>query len=261
MTPRRPEVLGIPVDAVTRGEMLDRVAEFVEEGARRTVAYVNLHVLDEAGRHPDLAAFLRGTDLCYCDGEGVRLAARILGEHLPERITGADWIWDLAARAEGRWRLAWVGGAPGVSEAAAARLRERHPRLEIAAFQGYLSDGDTAAVLEALGEVRPHVVLVGMGTPVQERWVGAHRAAIEAPVAWCLGATADFVSGRIRRGPALLHRRQEWAARLLADPRRLWRRYLVGAPRVLARAAAARVAGPRPPTAARAGPPRRDPGP
>jgi N-acetylglucosaminyldiphosphoundecaprenol N-acetyl-beta-D-mannosaminyltransferase len=262
MTERRPEILGIPVDALTRRALVDRVEAFVAEGGCRTVAYVNLHVLDQAHRHPDLARFLRSVDLCYCDGEGVRLAAWVLGESLPERMTGADWIWDLAARAEGCWRLGWIGGAPGVAHRAAAHLRDRHPRLEIRAFQGYLSDRGTALVLGELAVFRPHVVLVGMGTPVQERWVHDHRASIEAPVIWCVGATADVVSGRVDRGPAFLYRRHEWAARLLSDPRRLWRRYLWRAPVVLARAAAARAARRLggTPTGAPEAPPRTDPG-
>ncbi len=255
MTASRVEVLGISVDVLARRDLLDRIEALVDGGGRRTVAYVNLHVLDQAHRHPDLADVLRHVDLCYCDGEGVRLVARILGVELPERMTGADWIWDLAARAEGRWRLAWIGGRPGVSARAAARLRERYPDLEIEAFPGHLSGTETTRVLDALRAFRPHVVLVGMGTPTQERWVHDHREAIEAPVAWCTGATADVVSGRVDRGPALLHRHHEWAARLVADPVRLWRRYLVGAPRVLARAVAARLA-----TGARAGPRRRAPG-
>jgi exopolysaccharide biosynthesis WecB/TagA/CpsF family protein len=67
-----------------------------------------------------------------------------------------------------------------------------------------------------------------MGTPVQERWVERWRGAIDAPVVWVLGATHDFVSGRVARGPAWLHQDHEWLARLLVDPRRLWRRYLIG---------------------------------
>ncbi|MBN1336901.1 MAG: WecB/TagA/CpsF family glycosyltransferase [Deltaproteobacteria bacterium] len=238
----RVDVLGVRVDALTRSELLDRVEAFVVGGRTATVAYLNLHVLDLANRHPDLADCLQQADLCYCDGEGVRLAARILGAYLPERITGADWIWDLAARAEGRWRLAWIGGEPGVSEQAAARLRLRHPGLEISAFEGNPTEVETGRILASLDALRPQVVLVGMGTPLQERWVRDHRSRIRAPVVWCVGGTADVVSGRVQRGPALLYRHQEWAARLLADPRRLWRRTLVEAPRVLLRAVAARVA-------------------
>lgn len=100
---------------------------------------------------------------------------------------------------------------------------------------------ETEALLARVDAAAPDIVLVGMGTPAQERWLAAHRDRIAAPVAWCLGATADFVSGRVSRGPAWLHTRQEWLARLVVEPGRLWRRFLVGNPRFFARVAWARL--------------------
>jgi N-acetylglucosaminyldiphosphoundecaprenol N-acetyl-beta-D-mannosaminyltransferase len=237
----RIDLLGVPVDVLTRGALLDRVADLVAARGQATVGYVNVHVLDQCARNPDLAPFLRDLDVCYCDGKGAVLAARILGERLPERMTGADWIWDLAARAEGRWRLCWVGGEPGVTEEAARALRARHPALQVVAHHGFhpKEGPENDAFVAELNAAEADIVLVGMGTPVQERWVGANRAALRAPVVWCLGATADFVSGRVSRGPRWLYDRQEWLARLVADPRRLWRRYLLGNARVMARACAA----------------------
>ncbi|MCB9762843.1 MAG: WecB/TagA/CpsF family glycosyltransferase [Alphaproteobacteria bacterium] len=233
-------MLDLPVDVVTRQGLLDRVAELVDAGGRATVAYLNVHVANVAFRDADLAGFLEGVDLCYCDGSGVRLGARLLGERLPERMTGADWIWDFAARAEGCWRVAWVGGEPGVARTAAAELEARCPALEIRAWHGFHSPAETPAVLAEINAWAPQVVLVGMGTPVQERWVARWRPDLDAPVVWCLGATADFVSGKTSRGPQVLYdNHMEWLARLLTEPRRLWRRYLVGNPwffaRVLAR--------------------------
>jgi N-acetylglucosaminyldiphosphoundecaprenol N-acetyl-beta-D-mannosaminyltransferase len=234
------DVLGVAVDDVTRDGMLDAVGALVERGGA-TVAYANVHVLDVAQRDPALRAFLNAADLCYCDGGGVVLGARILGRRLPERMTGADWIWDLAARAEHRWRMAWIGGEDGVVARAVAVLRERHPGLEVHAEHGF--HADWGPVIARVNAASPHIVLVGMGTPVQERWVAAWRSRLEAPVAWCVGATADFVSGKVDRGPAWLHGRQEWLARLLTEPGRLWRRYLLGNARFLVAVGRQRLGG------------------
>lgn len=237
----RVDVLGVGVDPVDRAGLLDAVAGLVRSG-RATVAYANVHVLDVAWGDPALRAFLAGADLVYCDGGGVVLGAKLLGRALPERMTGADWIWDLAARAEAEgWRVFWMGGEPGVTASAAAKLQERHPGLAIATEHGF--QADEGSVVAAMNAFAPHVVLVGMGTPVQERWVARNRAAIAAPVVWVTGATADFVSGKVSRGPKWLHDRQEWLARLFVDPRRLWRRYLLGNSRFLARVAWARARG------------------
>lgn len=236
---RQVDVLGVGVDSLDRAGLLDAVARLVEARGRAVVAYANVHVLNVAARDERLRAFLNAADLCYCDGEGVRLGARVLGERLPERMTGADWIWDFAARAEGRWRVAWIGGEPGVTEAAAAKLRERHPGLEVLAEHGFHEAW--APVVARVNAWRPDIVLVGMGTPTQERWAEDWRPRLDAPVLWVLGATADFVSGKVDRGPAWLHTRQEWLARLVTEPRRLWRRYLVGNAVFLARVAGQRV--------------------
>lgn len=227
-------MLGLPLDPVDRQGMLDRVEALCEQGGA-TVAYVNVHVANQARRHPEVATFLSGVDLCYADGGGVVLAARWLGHELPERMTGADWIWDLAERCAGRRRLAWIGGEPGVTEEAARALQERSPDLEVWTTHGFHTEDAMPGVLADCNAFGPDIVLVGMGTPVQERWVARWRPLIEAPVVWCTGATADFVSGRTVRGPAWLHQRQEWLARLVVEPRRLWRRYLVGNPLFVAR--------------------------
>ncbi len=155
----------------------------------------------------------------------MRFAARLLGSELPERMTGADWIRDFATQAEGRWRLFWIGGAPGVAAEAAKRLRAHHPRLEIETEHGFHDE----EVIDRVNAFEPHVVLVGMGTPVQERWVATHRDRIEAPVVWCVGGLQDYVAGRVGRpGPRWLLDHHEWLSRLATDPRRLWKRYLVG---------------------------------
>jgi N-acetylglucosaminyldiphosphoundecaprenol N-acetyl-beta-D-mannosaminyltransferase len=226
-------VAGIGVDPLTRAELLGRVAELVNAGERSTVAYVNVHVHNEAMRHADLRAFLTGAALCYCDGNGIVWGARALGGALPERMTGADWIWDFAAMAEGRWRVFWMGGEPGVAERAAEVLRERHPGLSVATEHGFHTN--IAPVLAKINAYQPHILLVGMGTPTQERWVARWREALDVPVVWVLGATHDFVAGNVPRGPAWLHTDHEWLARLVADPKRLWRRYLLGNTRFIAR--------------------------
>jgi len=242
--PARISLLDLPVDPLDLDGLLDAVESLVAAGRARPgrrVAYLNVHVVNQARRHPELAAFLKGADLCYCDGAGIVLGAKILGHALPGRMTGADWIWDLAARAEGRLKIFWLGGAPGVTDRACEALRQRHPRLVMGSDHGFHAPDDTPALIERINAFGPDVLLVGMGTPVQERWVERSSADLNAPVIWCLGATADFIAGEVDRGPAWLHDNAEWLARLLTEPRRLWRRYLIGNSVFLARVLAERA--------------------
>lgn len=239
------DILGVGVHPFTWPQLLDQVARWIQQGEPRTVAYANVHVLNVAHRDRVLWAFLNRVDACYCDGNGVVLGAKLLGQALPERMTGADWIWELAqAAAQNRWRIYWLGGEPGVTAAAAEKLAERHPTLVVHTDHGYhAKDGpENDACIARLNAAKPHIVLVGMGTPIQEWWVAANRHRIDAPVVWCLGATADFVSGKVARpGPAWLVDNHEWLSRLLADPQRLWRRYLLGNAAFLARVARQRL--------------------
>jgi N-acetylglucosaminyldiphosphoundecaprenol N-acetyl-beta-D-mannosaminyltransferase len=237
---RMVEVLGVRVDPVTWIELREHVVDAIRERRRTTIMYANVHVLNTAHEDRALSRALREADLVYCDGEGVRLAARLDGNRLPERMTGADFIWDLAHRlAEVRARVYWLGGGEGVSAKGLATLHERYPDFVIAgAHHGYFAkDGpETDAVITAINAAHPDILFVGMGTPVQELWVQRHRARIEAPVVWVIGATADFIAGVQARGPDVLTQHGfEWLARLVSDPRRLFGRYVLGNPRFLAR--------------------------
>jgi len=234
-------ILGVSVAAISWEELLRAVTAWAEHPETpKTVTYANVHVINLAQKDASLRAILNESDVCYCDGNGVVLGAKLLGQTIPERMTGADWIWDLAAAAEGKWRIFWLGGMPGVTEAAAAKLQEAHPWLQIATDHGFhhTSSDANQACLERINAFEPDIVLVGMGTPIQEEWVATNRASIKAPVVWCIGATADVISGKVKRkGPRWIVKNQEWLSRLMSDPTRLWRRYLVGNTVFLARIA------------------------
>lgn len=212
--------------------MIRSATERTRPGERplSTVHYANIHVLNTAFRHPPLRdQLVQGT--VYCDGSGVRLGAALLGQRLPPRLTAADWIDDFCDRAARRdVSLFLVGGADGVADRASVALRQRHPELRIAGtHHGFLDGEASGRVIAELNRARAGVVLVGMGTPVQELWVAEHRQEIEAPVVWTVGALFDFVAGAQRLAPRWLgDRHLEWLWRLASHPRRLARRYMLG---------------------------------
>lgn len=229
----RLDVLGIGVDPFPLREVLDRVVSFVRKDEKRLILYSNVHVANTGYQAPGLRAIINDADLVYVDGSGIRVAAAMLGGWLPARMTGADWIHDLCARAvTEELSLFLLAGRPGIAGRAKKKLEDDHPGLKVAGtHHGYLV-GDAEANEEALSEIdrtRPDIVIVGMGTPTQEEWIHAHFDRIEAPVVWGVGALFDFVTGEVKRGPRwMLDSHLEWAARLWVEPKRLWRRYLVG---------------------------------
>lgn len=232
--------LGVRIDLLSLAQLLDAVLWSVQQRRPVTVLYVNAHCMNVADADPSYRAILNRANVVYCDGTGVKLGARLLGIRIPARMTGADWIHDLAKlAAREHLSLFLLGGEPGSAEEAAARLVAEQPELRIVGTAPGFDVGSTT--VERIRGARPDILLVGMGTPTQERWIEENREALDVPVVWAVGALFDFVSGRIPRGPAwMTDHGLEWLCRLAAEPEKLWRRYAFGNPRFLLRVLRAR---------------------
>lgn len=246
--PARPWVVASRVDNVTAAEALARVLAPAPEGRARMVHFVHPHALNLAARDQALRDLLARADLVLPDGVGLRLAAAALGVRLAQNVNGTDLLPDLCnACVRAGVPLALVGAAPGVADACAARLSERHPGLRFAAVEhGFVDASGARAFAERVRDAGRCVVLVGMGTPTQERWAWRWLAGVSGATVLTVGGLFDFYSGRIERAPrALRDAGLEWTWRLAQEPRRLAGRYLLGNPAFLARALGQRAFGPR----------------
>ncbi len=233
--PRRIELLGQPMDLVTPQDVLAFVADAVARRSKAIIANHNLHSLYLVNRHPEMARFYEQADLVEVDSRPLLLWGKLLG--LPtsgaHRCTYLDWRDDFWRLADERgWRVFYLGGAPGVAAKAAARLMQRWPGVEIAARHGYFDrtpgGPENQAVLDQINAFRPHVLLVGLGMPIQEAWIARHLNEIDAGALCSVGAAFDYEAGVQVAAPRLLGRLGlEWLFRLLHDPRRLFNRYLV----------------------------------
>ncbi len=239
--PGRVEVLGVGVDAVTVDGLHAEIRRLVRRRGG-VVLNANVHCLNLCYKDPALRRFFGEADLVFCDGAGVRLAARVLGGRIPGRITYADWLPRLATFVEEEdLSLFFLGARPGVAGEAAGRLRKTHPGVKIAGVRhGFFDpapDGpENGVVVAEINAAAPDVLLLGLGMPLQERWLMENRHKLNFGVALTGGAVFDYASGNLRRGPRLLtDNGLEWLARLFIEPRRLWRRYLFGNPLFLAR--------------------------
>jgi N-acetylglucosaminyldiphosphoundecaprenol N-acetyl-beta-D-mannosaminyltransferase len=246
---QRVNILGVWVDALTVAGLHAKILGIVRERGHALVLHANVHGLNLCCRDPELRAFFNSAPVVFCDGVGVVLGARILGGRLPGRITYADWAWQLAGFAEREGlSLFFLGGRSGVAEKAAARLLDRHPNLRIAGVHhGYFDQAvdspENETMLEEINAARPDILLVGFGMPLQERWLMHNWERIDARVALTGGAVFDYISRELKRGPRLLTDNGfEWLARLLIEPKRLWRRYAIGNPLFLARVLKQRLA-------------------
>ena len=236
------DILGVSVHSLTVEELHTAIADVIESSQRALVLNVNVNCMNLALAHPWLHRFLNEAPIVFCDGAGVMLGARILGHRIPERITYADWIWQLAAFVEPR-HFSWffLGARPGVAETAAARLQERFPALRIEGIQhGYFDkrpgSQENEAVVRHINRVKPNILVLGMGMPMQEKWLMENWEKLEANIALTGGAIFDYLSGELKRAPQWMTQNgMEWLGRLLIEPGRLWQRYLIGNPKFLGR--------------------------
>jgi exopolysaccharide biosynthesis WecB/TagA/CpsF family protein/anti-anti-sigma factor len=224
-------LLGIPFEHITLAEAVRRIEEMVDSGHPHYVVTPNVDFLVQARRDAELRRILIEADLAVCDGTPVRWASRLLGNALPERVAGADLVpWLIQVAAEKNYRLFFLGGTPEANEAAVANLRARFPRVNIAGhysppFQP-LHEMDHDEIARRVRAARPDLLFVSFGCPKAEKWIATHYLALEVPVTIGVGATIDFLAGRVKRAPVWMQRAGlEWVFRLCQEPRRLFRRY------------------------------------
>ncbi len=238
----RVDILGVGVDRISAEKLHAEILRIVHGGEHGMILYANPYCLNLSYRHSWLRNLLNNADIVFCDGFGVVLAAKILGRPSLERVTYGDEIWRLLELAElHNLSIFFLGARPGVADKAAARLREKYQGLNIVgAWHGYFDrtqgSPENEAIIQMINAANPDILLVGFGMPLQELWLKENRERLSANVAMAFGATIDFLAGESRRGPPIMTDNGfEWLARLLIEPRRLWRRYIIGNPLFLLR--------------------------
>ena len=229
-------ISGVPIDDVTMPEALDRIEQFITigraTGKTHQIATVNADFVIKAQNDPELRRILQESDMATADGMPLVWGARRLGVPLKGRVTGADLVPALAARAaEKKFSLFLLGAAPGIAASAAKIMQERNPGLIIAGVLAppmkSLFEMDPA-VLETIRAAKPDVLLVAFGNPKQEKWINMHARDLRVPVMIGIGATLDFIAGIVKRAPPWMQKSgMEWLFRLLQEPRRMWKRYMI----------------------------------
>ncbi len=237
------EVLGVPVACLTAENALEEIEKLFARESPAIVFHTNAHTINLAGDDPSYREVLRRADLVLNDGKGIMLAARIHGRRFPEDLNGNYFSPLLLRRAAERgWRVFFLGAAPGIAERAAARLRGSIPGLNVVGTRdGFFSSDEEA--IAAIKAAEAELILVGMGNPLQERWLERCLSATGARVGVGVGAFFDFIAGAVPRAPAWMNRiGLEWVHRLAQEPRRMWRRYILGNPKFVVRNLWQRVA-------------------
>jgi N-acetylglucosaminyldiphosphoundecaprenol N-acetyl-beta-D-mannosaminyltransferase len=232
----RTTVLGLPVDLLTMEQTLDEVERFIDDGGVHQHVVVNAAKIVEANRSPELAADIAACDLVNADGMAVVWAARILGHTAPERVAGIDLMLRLCERAAERgWPVYLLGARDEVVRQVASELTQRWPTLRIAGSRhGYWSGEEEAGVVADIRGSGAKILFVAIPSPAKEHFLARHKAEMNVPFVMGVGGSFDVIAGRVSRAPEWMQRAGlEWLHRLIQEPRRMFKRYLVGNTRFL----------------------------
>lgn len=229
-------ILGIDIDDIDKGGLERAIVDCVEGGRREVFAYANVNAINIAQGNEEFRRFLDDSHVLYCDGEGVRLGARILGVKPPPRTVLTRWIWDLGALFQERGlSIFLLGGRKETVAAAASRWCERYPKLRLVGYHhGYFekSGSENKEVIGSINRHSPNVLFVGFGMPGQELWIQHNLEDLQVNAVIPCGGMIDYLAGDVEVAPKWMSDYgMEWIHRLYQDPTRLWKRYIWGNPK------------------------------
>ncbi|MCI5164913.1 MAG: glycosyltransferase [Candidatus Electrothrix sp. GM3_4] len=228
------KLLGVRVDLLTENKLHQYISNVIERKSKKLVLNVNVHCYNMIFKNPWMQKFFNKAEVIFCDGSGVALGAKILGLRMPTRFTPADSIWNLAALAEKKGHsFYFLGAKDGIAEKAAQKMKKRYPNLKITTHHGYFNKSrnsvENQEIVAKINASKANILVVGFGMPIQEKWLQENWDQLNVNIGFSAGALFDYVSGELRRGPRwMTENGLEWLARMLIEPKRLWKRYLLG---------------------------------
>lgn len=238
-TPDRFDLLGVEVDNSTMDETLHWAVSQAQAARTAVLAFVNPDSLNIAVQDGTYREVLERAERVMPDGIGIKMATGFQGIDVRENVNGTDMFPLLCERAvESDLSIYLLGAREGVAAAAADEMRRRYPTLKIAGVHhGYFTPEEEPAVVAEINASGADILLAAFGVPTQEIWLDRHRDELLPGLVVGVGGLFDFYSGRIPRAPRWLREvGMEWTWRLAQEPRRMWRRYVIGNPLFLSRA-------------------------
>ena len=225
-------VLGVRVNAVQIPDVVTQMERWISERDQcHFIAVTGMHGVSEAQHDLFFKQILSSADLVVPDGMSLVWLGRRLGFALGHRVSGSELMDSFCRLTGNRYRHFLYGGALGVPEQLAEVMGKRYGCRVVGTYSPpfrALSDTEKEEVALCIQATNPDVLWVGLSTPKQERWIAEFRQRLDVPVMLGVGAAFDFHTGRMKRAPAWMQENGlEWLFRLLAEPKRLWRRYLI----------------------------------
>jgi len=227
----RVEVMGIEIDNLSMEETLSLIEEKILEGTPIQHVVVNAAKVVEVNKNPKLKAIIESCEIVNVDGQAVVWASKILGKPLKERVAGIDLMQALVQRASQKgWSIYFFGAKQEVLNKVVERYRKDFPTLRIAgARNGYYTHEEEESIVADISKSGAHILFVAISSPKKEIFLNKYLHVMNVPFVMGVGGSFDVVAGLTKRAPQWMQKiGLEWLFRFLQEPRRMWRRYIIG---------------------------------
>ena len=227
------KILNLNIENATYQDIISKIKESIEQKKKLSFTYVNAYIALSAFKDDSLAQALNNFTALYSDGVGVFWASKFLygKSGLQQRINGTDLYYKILELAEKQgFKVFFFGGGEKAVATLKSTLKQRYPKLKV----GGIEKRDISfseLILEKINQSNSDILFLGLGTPYQEKWISYFGKKCNIPLQISVGSGIDFISGAYKRAPRIFQKfGLEWLYRLLLEPKRLWKRYILGIP-------------------------------
>lgn len=209
--------------------LLEEIYSRLANKVKTRIFFINAHCFNIAQKNKDYLKNVNDAEMVLNDGIGIELGAKMLDIKLKDNLNGTDFTPEVLRMAgDLGLKVYLVGGKPGVAVKAGENIKAEYPGIIVAGCaDGYFEDSER--LIKDINLHKPDVLVVGMGVPIQENWISSHLDKLDVSLVMAVGAFLDFTSGTIPRAPLVIRKlRLEWVYRMVREPKRMWKRYLIG---------------------------------
>lgn len=228
---KRVKFLNTYVDALTMEETLEKIQEYIDTKACVQHVVINAGKINLMQENEELTRIINECPLINADGQSIVWASKILGNPLPERVTGIDIFTELVKiSAEKGYRPYFFGAKEEVVTEVVRRFKKKYPSLEVAGYRnGYFKQEDSKKIAEDIKKSGADILFVAFSSPMKEFWIKKHMEIMKVPFAMGVGGSFDVIAGKTTRAPKWMQKcGLEWFHRFIQEPRRMFKRYILG---------------------------------
>lgn len=228
------KLFDIPIQSIMMEDAIEKLNQVILRQDKTKAFFINADCINKVFKDREYYQILRANRLNFADGIGIKIAAKIIGQDVLDNVNGTDMLPHLCRlSAQKGYKLFLLGAAPSVAESAKEKLEQAYPGVQICGtLHGYFHwDTEAGPIIEEINKKQTDILLVAFGAPLQEKFITRFFEQVQAPVQMGVGGLFDFFSGRIPRAPLWMRKTgTEWVYRLIQEPKRMWKRYILGNP-------------------------------